>query len=903
MKIKDVKKLELLAKLKDDSQLALVDHVDALETKLDESLVEIKDSLKSAITEIKNEAPSILSVIDKIKIRDGIDGAPGKDGLDSTVPGPKGEPGKDGKDGKNGKDGKDGIDGINGAPGAPGKDGSPDTAEQVRDKLQTLIKENRLDASAIKGLEDKVGKKDLDRAISILDQRTQFLINKITAAQSSALVIQEIDGSPTGTPTTLKVSNGALTDNGDGSFTLVTGAGGGGDVSSNTTTTVDSELALFSGTGGKTIKRATGSGIATLTSGVLSATATTGSGSVVLATSPTLVAPTIGVASATSVNKVAITAPATSATLTIADGQTLTVNGSATITNGTHSGTNTGDQTNITGNAATVTTNANLTGPITSVGNATAIASQTGTGTKFVVDTSPTLVSPILGVASATSINKVAFTAPATSATIVATDGTTTTLSGGTHSGTNTGDQTIILSSDVTGSGTGSITTTIANDAVSNAKMANMATATFKGRTTAGTGDPEDLTVTQATALLNEFTGDAGSGGLKGLVKAPATGDATKFLKGDGTWATPSGSGTVTATGGSLTANSVVLGAGTTDTKVVAGITTDGTSQLTLGVNTTTLGKVKMFGNTSGDATIQPAAVAGTATVVTLPAVTGTLATLAGTETLTNKTLTSPTLTAPVLGTPASGTLTNTTGLPLTGLVSDTTTALGIGSINLGHASDTTIARVSAGVVSIEGANIVTTSSTDTLTNKTLTAPKFADLGFLADANGNELIILDTVTSAVNEITFANAATGNDPNFTASGGDSNVGIKLASKGTGKIATVGAVNHGDFNVYFTEHDDGNSSTADTIDWTTSNKHKSTLTGNCTFTFTAPNGPCNLVLKLVQDATGSRTVTWPAAVHWSGGTAPTLTTTASKVDIITFYYDGTTYFGAYSLNFTA
>ena len=60
-------------------------------------------------------------------------------------------------------------------------------------------------------------------------------------------------------------------------------------------------------------------------------------------------------------------------------------------------GTNTGDQTNITGNAATVTTNANLTGPITSVGNATAIGSQTGTGSTFVMNTSPTLISPALG--------------------------------------------------------------------------------------------------------------------------------------------------------------------------------------------------------------------------------------------------------------------------------------------------------------------------------------------------------------------------------------------------------------------------------------------------------------------------------------------------------------------------
>ena len=64
----------------------------------------------------------------------------------------------------------------------------------------------------------------------------------------------------------------------------------------------------------------------------------------------------------------------------------------------------------------------NLTGPITSVGNATSIASQTGTGTKFVVDTSPTLVTPVLGVATATSING---TTIPSSKTLVATDSTT----------------------------------------------------------------------------------------------------------------------------------------------------------------------------------------------------------------------------------------------------------------------------------------------------------------------------------------------------------------------------------------------------------------------------------------------------------------------------------------------
>ena len=113
------------------------------------------------------------------------------------------------------------------------------------------------------------------------------------------------------------------------------------------------------------------------------------------------------------------------------------------------------------------------------------------------------------------------------------------------------------------------------------------------------------------------------------LTLPPNDGNSGEFLRTDGsgvlTWVASGGSGTVTATGGSLTSNAVVLGAGGVDTKVVAGITTDGTAGLVLGVNTTTLGTLKMFGNTSGDVTLQPTAVAGTATVQTLPATTGTL--------------------------------------------------------------------------------------------------------------------------------------------------------------------------------------------------------------------------------------------------------------------------------------
>lgn len=71
---------------------------------------------------------------------------------------------------------------------------------------------------------------------------------------------------------------------------------------------------------------------------------------------------------------------------------------------------------------------------------------------------------------------------------------------------------------------------------ITNANLASMPTQTFKGRTTAGTGAPEDLTATQATAILNVFGPDLGSGGVKGLVPATLPGDGTKFLMGDGTW-------------------------------------------------------------------------------------------------------------------------------------------------------------------------------------------------------------------------------------------------------------------------------------------------------------------------------------------------------------------------------
>ena len=83
----------------------------------------------------------------------------------------------------------------------------------------------------------------------------------------------------------------------------------------------------------------------------------------------------------------------------------------------------------------------------------------------------------------------------------------------------------------------------------------------------------------------------------------------------------------------------------------------------------------------------------------------------------------------------------------------------------------------------------VTLTGTQTLTNKTLTAPKIGTS--ILDTNGNELFLLTATASAVNELTYANAATGNNPAFTATGGDTNIGLNLVPKGTGVLQGAGS----------------------------------------------------------------------------------------------------------------
>jgi len=78
---------------------------------------------------------------------------------------------------------------------------------------------------------------------------------------------------------------------------------------------------------------------------------------------------------------------------------------------------------------------------------------------------------------------------------------------------------------------------------------------------------------------------------------------------------------------------------------------------------------------------------------------------------------------------------------------------------------------------------------------------------------------------------------------------------------------------------------------TFNLDTSNIQQVTLEGNRTLAISNEDAGQVFVIKLIQDGTGSRTVTWFSTIKWAGGSAPTLTTTASKADTFGFITTGT------------
>jgi hypothetical protein len=108
--------------------------------------------------------------------------------------------------------------------------------------------------------------------------------------------------------------------------------------------------------------------------------------------------------------------------------------------------------------------------------------------------------------------------------------------------------------------------------------------------------------------------------------------------------------------------------------------------------------------------------------------------------------------------------------------------------------------------------------------------------------------------------------------------------------TNKTIEAGVFTNG----YTEEVNTANTSTAYTISLAAGSFQVLTLTGNATITMPTATAGKSFILLLKQDGTGSRTITW-STVKWPAGTAPTITSTASKQDIFSFFADGTNWYG--------
>jgi hypothetical protein len=572
---------------------------------------------------------------------------------------------------------------------------------------------------------------------------------------------------------------------------------------------------------------------------------------------------------------------------------------------------------NITGNAATVTTNANLTGPITSSGNTTSVASQTGTGSTFVMNTSPTLVTPVLGAATATSINST--TIPTSKTLVVTTDKlnvmsstSSTELAGVISDETGTGSVVLSNSPTFTGSVTAPIYASTPQPLTDGSTISwnptnglNASVTLGGNRTLSFTSLPAvgsygtlivtqdatgNRTITLPSALTNKVLGSASTTTIA-LSTAANAKDILNFYY-DGTncyWNIGQGYGTA--------APAVITNMATNVSGTLA-VANGGTGAATL------TGLVK--GNGAGAMT---AAVAGTdyvapsgsitgnaATVTTNANLTGPITSSGNTTSIASQTgtgstfvmNTSPTLVTPVLGA-ATATSINSTTIPTSKTLVVTTDKLNV----MAATSSTEL----AGVISDEtGTGSVVLSASPTFTGTPL-APTAT-----AGTNTTQVATTEFVTGAIATATIPDATT------TAKGK-----IQLAGDlaGTSALPTVPGLAlkapiasptfTGTVTAPIYASTPQALSDGATITWNPTNGLNASVTlgGNRTLSFAStPAVGSYGTLIVTQDGTGNRTITLPGTANKVLGSASNntiaLSTAANAKDILNFYFDGTSYY---------
>ncbi len=347
-----------------------------------------------------------------------------------------------------------------------------------------------------------------------------------------------------------------------------------------------------------------------------------------------------------------------------------------------------------------------------------------------------------------------------------------------------------------------------------------------------------------------------------------------------GTWSASfgavSGANLTNLTAGNLsgTIPSGVLG----NSSLFVGTTSVALNRASANQALTGITSVTFPGSTSGSVQLIPAATAGTGTVLTMPATTGTVITSGDTGTVTNTMLAGSIANAKLANSTISGvalgsnlaTLTlNTSGTGLSG----STTYNGSGAATFTVASNATNANTASTIVARDASG---NFSAGTIT---------------ATLSGNATNVTGTVAVA-NGGTGATSLTAN--NFLLGNGTSAVTASSLLQVSGSY--VRPVAYADTVVAA-----GNTGTALTLTCTQGNVFTATLTGNATITLSSPiaTGSTSITLILTNDATAGRTVAWAGGSFVFPGGAASLsrTTTANATDVWVFFTTngGTTWYG--------
>jgi hypothetical protein len=207
----------------------------------------------------------------------------------------------------------------------------------------------------------------------------------------------------------------------------------------------------------------------------------------------------------------------------------------------------------------------------------------------------------------------------------------------------------------------------------------------------------------------------------------------------------------------------------------------------------------------------------------------------------------------------------------------------------LKRASITGIGKLTAGVLSAAtaGTDYVTPTGIETLSNKTLTAPRITSGDFIADINGNAVITINATGSAVNYINATNAATGNSPTISVGGSNADISLTLDAKGAGVIKATQS-----FIVTPVSLTDA---ATVAVNASLSNTFRLLATAGVGATRILGN-PTNLVdgyyfeVMFVQSSAGSNALTFDTKYTFTTDIPSyTATTTANKVDFLKFRYD--------------